>query len=86
MIQGDVLSLWNVLQSWWRTKFIKPIDLLINSQAIAGFHLTNVKKRMPERYREALRHLLSLYEKGTLNPRIDSVWTFDQVSQSLYST
>lgn len=80
MIGGDALSLWRILQSWWRTKLIKPVDLLMNSQAVAGFHLTNLKKRMPHKYREALDHLFSLYEKGTLKPRIDSVWSFDQAS------
>jgi hypothetical protein len=58
---------------------VKPIDLVLNSRVVAGFHLTHVKTRLPERYRDALIHLFELYRQNVIRPRIDSTWTFYQV-------
>lgn len=79
MITGDTLSLWRMIIGWWCSSSIKPIDLVLNSKAVAGFHLNHVKTRQPERYREAFLHLLKLNQAGMIRPRIDSIWTFDQV-------
>lgn len=79
MIAGETLSFWRIICSWWYSATIKPVDLVLNSRVVAGFHLTHVKTRLPERYREALLHLFELYEKNVIRPQIDSVWTFSQV-------
>lgn len=79
MITGETLSLWRIICSWWYSGTVKPIDLVLNSRTVAGFHLTHVKARLPERYRDALLRLFELYEQNVIRPRIDSVWTFNQV-------
>ncbi|KZS06865.1 Synaptic vesicle membrane protein VAT-1 [Daphnia magna] len=82
MIAGETLSFWRIICSWWYSATIKPVDLVLNSRVVAGFHLTHVKTRLPERYREALLHLFELYEKNVIRPQIDSVWTFSQITEA----
>ena len=79
MIEGETLGMWRIFRSWWNTKFIKPVDLIVNNRVVAGFHLTHVKSRSPQCYKEALEHLLELYQKKLIKLHIDSIWTFDQV-------
>ena len=79
MIDGEKLSMWRMLRSWWQTSSVRPVDLILNNRVVAGFHLTNVRQRLPIRYRHALLHLVDMYQKGLIKPRIDSVWTFSQV-------
>lgn len=79
MISGEKLSLWRILRSWWNTTHIRAVDLVLNSYSTAGFHLTNVKNRLPHRYRRTFMQLLDMYEEGRIRPRIDSIWTFQQV-------
>lgn len=79
MISGETLSLWRILRTWWYSSSIKPVDLVLNSRMVAGFHLSNVKDRLPGRYRDAFLKLLKLYEERLIRPHIDSVWSFPQV-------
>lgn len=60
-------------------ELVPPMELLLRSLVIAGFHLSHVKQRLPDRYRTAMLHLLDLYDRRKIQPRIDSVWTFHQV-------
>lgn len=83
MITGETLSIWQIFRSWWYSSVVKPIDLVLNSRVVAGFHLNHVKTRLPERYRDAFLRLLELYRQNVIKPRIDSVWTFQQVYQTL---
>lgn len=80
MIEGETLGLWRIFCSWWTTRFIKPVDLILNNRIVAGFHLSHIKDQMPQRYNEALLHLLDLYQKKILKPHIDSIWSFSQVN------
>lgn len=82
MIVGETLSFWRLFRSWWYSSTIKPIDLVLNSRTVAGFHLTNVKNKLPGRYRDTLLHLLELYEKNIIRPRIDSVFKFSQIIEA----
>jgi len=82
MIEGETLGLWRIFRSWWTTRFIKPVDLILNNRIVAGFHLSHIKDRMPQRYNEALLHLLDLYQKKIIKPRIDSIWSFSQVVEA----
>lgn len=79
MITGETLSLWAIIRAWWNSSTIKPVDLVMNSRVVAGFHLNHVKTRYPDRYRDSYLHLLNLYQENVIKPRIDSVWTFDEV-------
>ena len=80
MIEGETLGLWRIFCSWWTTRFIKPVDLILNNRIVAGFHLSHIKDQMPQRYNEALLHLLDLYQKKILKPHIDSIWSYSQVN------
>lgn len=82
VIAGETLNFWRLVRSWWYTATVKPVDLVLNSRIVAGFHLTNVKNRLPLRYRDTLLHLLELYNKNVIRPRIDSVWTFQQIIEA----
>ncbi len=79
MIDGERLSVWKTLRSWWYTAPVRPLDLVLNSRAVAGFHLNNVRSKLPLRYRQAMLHIIELHQAGRIKPRIDSSWTFDEV-------
>jgi synaptic vesicle membrane protein VAT-1 len=80
MLSNDQkLSWWQMLCVWWRTRNISPTEMLNESKVVAGLHLANLLRDDPERVRDALRTLFSLYEQKLINPKIDSVWPFEQV-------
>lgn len=83
MIQGETLSMFQILRTWWNTAVIKPVDLIVNSRTVSGFHLNNVKDRLPHRYRQAMQFLLELYNRRAIEgPRIDSVYPFNQIVEA----
>ncbi|XP_022245361.1 synaptic vesicle membrane protein VAT-1 homolog [Limulus polyphemus] len=79
MIGGEKRSLLRALKVWWQMKNISLLNLVKNNHAVCGFNLGTLAETDPTRVKEIMGHLLSLYEEGKVKPRIDSVWTFDEV-------
>lgn len=80
MIQNEeTLSLLAVFKSWWQTKNIRPQDLLLNNRGVSGVYLVSLIEKDPAKVRLYLDHIFELFKEGKIKPKIDSVWSLDQI-------
>jgi synaptic vesicle membrane protein VAT-1 len=80
MLSNDrKLGLMDMICIWWRTKNVSPTEMLNSSKVIAGLHLANLLRDDPERVRQALDTIFSMYQQKLISPKIDSVWPFEKV-------
>ena len=68
----------SLLLQWFQTDKFDAMGLIGANKTVAGFHLGGLSG-FPES-REAALKLIQLYEEGAIKPRIDSVFSFAQVS------
>lgn len=79
-MQGEHKNLWKLLRTWWDLKNISVIDLIMSNHAVCGLSLDVLKEKSSRRYNEAIDAVNNLYVQGKIKPRIDSIWSFDEVS------
>ncbi|XP_076360818.1 synaptic vesicle membrane protein VAT-1 homolog [Tachypleus tridentatus] len=79
MIGGEKRNLLRALKVWWQMKNINLLNLVKNNHAVCGFNMGTLTEYDPTRVKEVMGHLIQFYEKGKIKPRIDSVWSFDEV-------
>ncbi|ROT69606.1 Synaptic vesicle membrane protein VAT-1-like protein [Penaeus vannamei] len=82
MIEGEHRSLWCILKTWWNTKNVSPQSLIMKNHAVAGFHLTELRKRDPKAFRKGWMEVRDMIADGVLRPRIDSVWKFEEIVEA----
>lgn len=75
----EKFSIVKLLKLWWQTKNISVSDLIMNNNAVAGLHLTNLINAKPEKVQQTMDYIFDLYKSGALKPRIDSTYPFPQV-------
>lgn len=78
MVTGQTRSLLSVASTWWKTKNVNPLNLMRQNKCVAGYHLGHLTGEN-ELVQSAALDLIALYKDGKIKPRIDSVWSFDQV-------
>lgn len=79
VIQGEQRSYLKLLKTWWDLKSVSVVDLIMLNQSVGGFSLDVLKEKSPQRYSDAIDAVSRLFSEGKIKPRIDSVWTFDEV-------
>ena len=79
MVTGQHRSLLQVAKTWWYTKTYNSLFMISTNKAACGYHLGHLVDS-PEIIEDAVHELLDLYNKGKIQPRVDSVWTFEEVS------
>lgn len=72
MTDEKKLSTLDLLKLWWHTKYIKPLDLVMNNRTVSGLHLAVLLENNPEKVRNALNEIFDLLRKGKIKPRIHS--------------
>ncbi|XP_069996541.1 synaptic vesicle membrane protein VAT-1 homolog [Penaeus vannamei] len=82
MIEGEHRSLWCILKTWWNTKNVSPQSLIMKNHAVAGFHLTELRKRDSKAFRKGWMEVRDMIADGVLRPRIDSVWKFEEIVEA----
>ncbi|XP_047491080.1 synaptic vesicle membrane protein VAT-1 homolog isoform X3 [Penaeus chinensis] len=82
MIKGEHRSLWCVLKTWWNTKNVSPQSLIMKNHAVAGFHLSELRKKDPKAFRKGWIEVRDMITNGVLSPRIDSVWKFEEILEA----
>ncbi|XP_037793038.1 synaptic vesicle membrane protein VAT-1 homolog [Penaeus monodon] len=82
MIKGEHRSLWHVLKTWWNTKNVSPQSLIMKNHAVAGFHLSELRKKDPKAFRKGWIEVRDMIANGVLRPRIDSVWKFEEIVEA----
>lgn len=79
MISGEKRNIWKNLKVWWQTKNISIYNIIQKNHAVCGLSIDNIFKNDPNLFKSAIKSVLSLYTAGKIKPRIDSVWTFEEV-------
>ncbi|XP_069763418.1 synaptic vesicle membrane protein VAT-1 homolog isoform X1 [Narcine bancroftii] len=65
---------------WWHKFNIDALQLINSNKAVCGFHLGRTD---PDHVAEVIRKLISLYKEGKIKPKVDSVWSFEQVGDAM---
>lgn len=81
MLTGQKKSLVAMAKNWWNQFSINALQLLPHNKAVCGYYLGSLDEEF-----ELIGHVVStldrLYSQGKIKPKVDSVWSFDQVSLS----
>lgn len=73
------LSIFTLLQTWWQSKNIRPLDLILNNHSISGIHLGLLALNDRNVITEALTKIYEMFQNGTIQPRIDSIWKISDI-------
>jgi len=82
ILQGEHRSIFKLLRTWWSLKNISIFSLIMANQAVCGFNLDILKEKCPQRFNDAVKEVNALYAAEKIQPRIDSVWAFEEVSKA----
>lgn len=82
MVSGQTRSLFSVAATWWKTRNVNPLGLMRQNKCVAGYHLGHLTQEK-ELVESAAHDLIDLFKEGKIKPRIDSVWSFDQIGQAM---
>ncbi|XP_067869481.1 synaptic vesicle membrane protein VAT-1 homolog [Heterodontus francisci] len=65
---------------WWNKFSINGMQLLHSNKAVCGYHLGCLEI---DQLTDVVVKLLSLYKEGKIKPRVDSVWSFEQIGDAM---
>lgn len=81
-VPGSSRNILALLRTWWGLKDISVLKLVNCSAAVCGLNISTVQRSNPHHIRDAMEAILSLYEIGAIKPKIDSVWSFEQITEA----
>lgn len=79
MMQGEKRNWLKNFKVWWQTKNVSMFNLIQHNNAVCGLSINNIFENDPDAFRSGIKKLLELYSEQKIKPRIDSVWSFDEV-------
>jgi NADPH:quinone reductase-like Zn-dependent oxidoreductase len=82
MINGEKRNIFKNLKVWWQTKNISIYNIIQKNHAVCGLSISNIFENDPVLFKSALQNVIQLYTDGKIKPRIDSVWSFDEVVEA----
>ncbi|XP_015931184.1 synaptic vesicle membrane protein VAT-1 homolog isoform X2 [Parasteatoda tepidariorum] len=82
MINGEKRNPLKNFKVWWQTKNISIYNLIQKNNAVCGLSINTIFEEDPECFRTVLDKLMVLYNDNVIKPRIDSVWSFDEVIEA----
>lgn len=65
---------------WWHKLTIDAFQLINSNKAVCGFQLKNAD---PDQIADVFGKLISLYSEGKIKPKVDSVWSFEQIGDAM---
>lgn len=68
-----------LMKFWWQTKNLKLLDLIMHNRVICGVHLGTLIEKDSSKVRMYLAKIFDLLREGKIKPKIDSVWTMDEI-------
>lgn len=71
--------MFSMLQTWWKSKTVNLMDLIIGSQSISGLHLGLLAMNERDVVKEALDKIFVMYQDGSIKPTIHSTCKFEDV-------
>ncbi|GBM52728.1 Synaptic vesicle membrane protein VAT-1 [Araneus ventricosus] len=82
MISGEKKSILRALKVWWQTKNVSIVEMITKNHAVCGLSISNLFEDDPDMFKASLDKVMNLYEEGKIKPRIDSIWSFDEVIEA----
>ncbi|NXL82926.1 VAT1 protein, partial [Alectura lathami] len=82
LVSGQKRNLIVMAKTWWNQFSINALQLLQKNKAVCGYDLGHLNKEQ-DLIRGVLVTLINLYNQGKIKPKIDSVWSFDQVADAM---
>ncbi|KAG8182418.1 hypothetical protein JTE90_018306 [Oedothorax gibbosus] len=82
MMQGEKRNFMKNLKVWWQTKDIGMFNLINNNNAVCGLSINNLFEKDPDAFRCGVGKIIDLYKEQKIKPRIDSVWSFDEIIEA----
>lgn len=61
---------------------ISLTSLIMNSISVAGLHLGIIAEKEPIIFKKKLNDLFQMLVENKINPKIDSVWPFDEIVEA----
>ncbi|XKL60105.1 hypothetical protein PGB90_001121 [Kerria lacca] len=84
IISGEKkLNFLQFMKSWWNTKNIRVVDLIINNWIVAGLNLANLIENTPEKVHDVMNIIFEMCINGKIKPRIDSVYNINEVTDAM---
>ncbi|XP_046328958.1 synaptic vesicle membrane protein VAT-1 homolog-like [Haliotis rufescens] len=85
IVTGETKSFFSFAKSWWQVDKVNPIKLFDENKVIGGFQLRRLLFNQGQHgyVREVIEKLFKMYSAGKINPTIDSVWAFEDVSDAM---
>ncbi|XP_067825028.1 synaptic vesicle membrane protein VAT-1 homolog [Heptranchias perlo] len=80
LLTGPKRSPLAMAKIWWNKFSINGLQLLHSNKAVCGYHLGYLEV---DQITDVVTKLLSLYKEGKIKPRVDSVWSFEQIGDAM---
>ncbi|KAH0626981.1 hypothetical protein JD844_002329, partial [Phrynosoma platyrhinos] len=82
VLTGQKKSLMAMAKTWWNQFSINTLQLLPSNKAVCGYHLGYMDDEV-ELLNGVVTKLIALYNQGKIKPKVDSVWSFEQVVDAM---
>ncbi|GFS71014.1 synaptic vesicle membrane protein VAT-1 homolog [Nephila pilipes] len=82
MISGEKRSILKNFKVWWQTKNINMENLILNNHAVCGLSINTLFENDPDAFKTTLDKIMYLYQEHKIKPRIDSIWSFDEITKA----
>ncbi|XP_066484206.1 synaptic vesicle membrane protein VAT-1 homolog [Tiliqua scincoides] len=82
LLTGQRKNLMAMAKTWWNQFSINVLQLLHLNKAVCGYHLGYLDGE-EELLRDVVTKLTALYNQGKIKPKVDSVWSFEQVVDAM---
>ncbi|XP_042328253.1 synaptic vesicle membrane protein VAT-1 homolog [Sceloporus undulatus] len=82
LLTGQRKNLMAMAKTWWNQFSINALQLLHSNKAVCGYHLGYLDDEV-ELLNGVVTKLIALYNQGKIKPKVDSVWSFEQVVDAM---
>uniref|UniRef100_UPI00398E9B97 synaptic vesicle membrane protein VAT-1 homolog n=1 Tax=Pristiophorus japonicus TaxID=55135 RepID=UPI00398E9B97 len=80
LLTGPKRSPLAMAKIWWNKFSITGLQMLHTNRGVCGFNLGHLEV---DQIADVVDKLLSLYKEGKIKPKVDSVWSFDQIGDAM---
>ncbi|NP_001116167.1 uncharacterized protein LOC100036826 [Xenopus laevis] len=82
LLTGQKKNLMALAKSWWNQFSVTAMQLIGANKAVCGFHLGHLDEEL-ELITSVVTTLLDLYKQGKIKPKIDTMFSFEQVGDAM---
>lgn len=83
IIGDERFHFWDYMKLLVHNKSISASNLIMNSVSVAGLNLDQLLNTDPCTVRQVMQNIFDLFKKKIIQPKIDSIWSFEQVLSAM---